>query len=89
MDKATYDSWDHRNEVAKAAATAAIELRRQASFEPDYRHKQSDAAVIGMLVANHLEWDGNAIAEAFTEALTDANFHPEAAAIRRMFKLED
>lgn len=89
LTKAEYDSYDYRNAAANMAAEIAIELRRQASFEPDYRHKQTDAQVLGMLVSHQLQWDGNWIATAFIEALHDANYHTEAEAIRKMFKLEE
>jgi hypothetical protein len=35
---------------------------------------------LGEQLAKNLQWDGNAIFEAFTAALTDANFHTAAAA---------
>lgn len=86
LTKSEYDSYEYRNAAANDAASIAIELRRQESFEPEYRHEQSEAQVLGKIVSNQLGWAGNLIAEAFIEALHDANFHTEAEKISEMFK---
>ena len=43
---------------------------------------------LGSEIAKATQWDGDAIAEIFYHALVDANFHKEAAKIKKMFDLE-
>jgi hypothetical protein len=62
---------------------ALIEQQKQESFTDPSTATDEDA--LGILVARHFEWDGEAILRTFEEALTDANFHAEAekvAAVR-------
>lgn len=89
ITKSEYESYDYRATLAEQAIAVAIEMQRQSTFLPEYRWKQSDAQVLGMIVSHRLDYAGNLIAEAFIEALTDANFHTEAAEIRKLFKLEE
>jgi hypothetical protein len=60
-----------------------IEAQKYESFtEPD---KATDEEALGILIARHLGWDGDAILLVAEEALTEANFHDEAAAVRALW----
>lgn len=59
-----------------------IEKIKQESFVAGYT--ASDAEALGLLVSQYLRWDGAAILEATGVALEDANFHPEADAVRNL-----
>lgn len=59
--------------------SALVEAQKQASFtDPS---TASDEEALGILLANHLEWDGAAILRVTEAALEDANFHTESEQI--------
>lgn len=61
---------------------ALIDQQKATSFrEPE---KASDEEALGILISQHLGWDGDAILQVAEAALTDANFHSEAAEIAAM-----
>lgn len=66
---------------------ALIDAQRKQSFRPEYQATVSDANALGILVAHHLHWDGDAILEMAAAALQDANFDHEAMGVRRLRRL--
>ena len=70
-------------EITKEQVTIA----KKRMFLPEVWEEQDDEHVLGTLVSQYLEWDGAAIMHAFLAALEDANFHKDAAKIRKMFPL--
>jgi len=70
----------------KAELRKLIDEKRNSAYTPEYRDKTPDSKVLGMILSSALEWDGIAILEAAGEALEDANFHDEAAAVRGMIE---
>jgi hypothetical protein len=52
-----------------------IEITREKSFNPKYWDKVSDQDVLGVLIAQHFKWDGQAIFDTMQNAFNDANFH--------------
>ena len=44
----------------------------------------SDVDAMGLLISHCFQWDGNMILRACANALEDANFHAECAAVTKM-----
>lgn len=59
-----------------------VEEVRARSFVPEYAAEQSTARIVGVIVSKFLHFDGDQIIEAAVEALTDSNFHDEAAYVQ-------
>lgn len=70
----------------KTVIQAIIQDIKKECFVPEYQDKATDAEAMGLLVSKFFEWDGLQIMEAFTEALTDANFHTEAQQVQEMIE---
>jgi len=62
--------------------TRLLTQLRSTAFKPGAR--VSDAQVLGLLIAQYLDYDANAIYEVAAAALEDANFHEAAAHVRAM-----
>ena len=60
-----------------------IEQMRGA-YLPEFRAARSDAELLGFMISKYLRWDGDDILTAAESALEDANFHDEAAVVRKM-----
>ena len=52
-----------------------IEKTRKEAFNPNYWVNVTDSEVLGILIARHFDWDGQAIFETMSNAFEDANFH--------------
>jgi hypothetical protein len=65
--------------IQEVLAPLVAEVRER-SFSPG--NEVSDARVVGTIVSKFLGWDGHAVLEAAVEALTDSNFHGEAAQVQ-------
>lgn len=61
-----------------------IEAQKHKSFTDPRMAEDEDA--LGILIANHLEWDGAAILKVASYALTDGNFHTEATAVDHLLE---
>lgn len=61
-----------------------VEEVRGGVFVPEFAAEQSDAKVLGVIVAKFLGWDGDEILRCSVEALEDANFHDEAERVRQI-----
>lgn len=59
----------------KEELTKVIEAKKDIAFIPEYKKLATDEEVLGLLVAQHLDWDGMAIMQVMFNALEDANFH--------------
>jgi hypothetical protein len=59
-----------------------IEQQEEESFTDPSTATDEDA--LGILIAHHFTWDGEAILRVFEAALEDANFHTEAEAVAAM-----
>ena len=68
-------------DVRKAVGPVLEQIKKE-SFVEGY--KASDEEAIGLLVSKYFQWDGGRILEATGEALEDANFHTEAAIVRKL-----
>lgn len=71
--------------IADEAATSC--------FDADYQTPENlqtrKLSGLGVRISQYCEWDALQIMEIFEAALTDANFHPEAGAVRNWIqKLE-
>jgi hypothetical protein len=53
---------------------AVIEEIRTTHFVQSYQDKATEMECLGVAIAGYFDWDSR-IVEAFSEALTDANFH--------------
>lgn len=63
-----------------------IEQTRKDSFRPEYWNSVSDAEVLGVIIAKHFKWDGQACFETLTHALEDSNFHTANRALAETWK---
>lgn len=61
-----------------------IDRKRKSAFTSEYQSKATDAEVLGIIVSQYLEWNGDAILQVAVEALEDANFHRESAQVNTM-----
>lgn len=63
-----------------------IDQTRKERFDPRYWSQVSDAEVLGVIIANHFKWDGQACFETLTHALEDSNFHTANRALAETWK---
>lgn len=70
----------------KEAIKTILDAIKQESFVEGYRAKATDAEAMGLLISKYFEWNGLEILAASADALEDANFHTEAAAVREMLE---
>lgn len=59
----------------KTELVKVIEAKKDIAFIPEYKKLATDEEVLGLLVAQHLDWDGFKIMQVCLNALEDANFH--------------
>lgn len=60
--------------TVKQHLKAVIEEIRRDRFVEEYQDKATEMECLGVAIASYFDWDSR-IVEAFSEALTDANFH--------------
>jgi hypothetical protein len=61
-----------------------VDAKKQIAFVEEYRNQATDSESVGLLVAQHFDWDGKPIIDAFLNALEDANFHDLRAKIEKL-----
>jgi hypothetical protein len=59
-----------------------IEEIRTTRFVESYQDKATEMECLGVAIANYFDWDSR-IVDAFSEALTDANFHELRETVER------
>jgi hypothetical protein len=60
--------------TVKQYLKAVIEEIRRNRFVEEYQDKATEMECLGVAIASYFDWDSRVV-EAFSEALTDANFH--------------
>lgn len=82
FEPSRYDEVDR----AKAEFDCALDTYKHNAFtEPA---KVKDAEALGVLISQHLGWDGQAIFEAARAAFEDANFHTFNESFAKAWELE-
>jgi hypothetical protein len=61
---------------------ALIEQKKRQAFGPG--HDATDEQALGILIAHHFKWSGDAILRTAASALNDANFNEEAETLAAM-----
>jgi hypothetical protein len=69
-------------EEIQARLFAVIDEYAKRNLTPHYEGEHQRPLVLGLMMSTAFLWDGACIMQAAAEALEDANYHDDAAALR-------